>query len=828
MNARELKLPKIQKSRAAAIRVAKADLNPRPGFVVDWVLLNSAANQTLQGDITYYISGTTILSGVTTIEGGTIVKYTNGVQLKIQGTLNCLTAPYRPAIFTAKDDDTVGDTINGSTGNPGTNYYASTALFIDDNQSDLHNVRISYAKQALYYDYDTGYPHSLSHAQLVHCQQGIVPLNTTFWLRNVLMYDVKTNFYATSYYATGRGEHLTVDVADVMNGSTNISLYLTNSLLVGVTTLGPYTGAYTQTSSSGASVFQTVGAGSHYLADNTYRNAGTTNISYQLQAELPRLTTYPPLVLTNTVTVATTLSPQAQRDTDTPDLGYHYEKIDYAINALTVTNTSLTLTNGVALATFGNNGIWLQDGSQLFSEGTPMNHNHMIRYYNVQEQSTNWGGGIQSSTITINPYNYSVAPANAQLRFTDFDGMASSGNHIYTSQTHWTFSSLLLEDCTFNSGSFLLDGPTDSTFGITNNLFERVAVYCQDTPRITSCNNLFRFGTIETTNFGTNNWTFMDNAFDSTSLNDWGNAVTASYNAYINMGTNRFYPTNANDKILTSFNYTNGPLGRYCQASTNLYDMGSRNATNAGLYHYTVRLDQTKETNSTVDIGFHYAAVNPAEVELSKSGMSTAASSSYDTTWTNTTAINGLLGDPGWANAIWTEEPAWLRVDLGSSQSINHVVYISRDGTANNFNGGGSNGAYQQYKLYVTDSSSTNPADWGNEVANGQWLWPNGKERRDVIFNPTTGRYVIFRRITASGYGTPSAPGYANVNEVWIYKRNSMFSTSIDTDGDGIPDYLEDRNGNGTPDTGETNWQDQNDLGLKVWITEPKSNSTIP
>ena len=55
-----------------------------------------------------------------------------------------------------------------------------------------------------------------------------------------------------------------------------------------------------------------------------------------------------------------------------------------------------------------------------------------------------------------------------------------------------------------------------------------------------------------------------------------------------------------------------------------------------------------------------------------------------------------------------------------------------------------------------------------------------------------------------------------------------MFSTSIDTDGDGIPDYLEDRNGNGTPDTGETNWQDQNDLGLKVWITEPKSNSTIP
>ena len=50
----------------------------------------------------------------------------------------------------------------------------------------------------------------------------------------------------------------------------------------------------------------------------------------------------------------------------------------------------------------------------------------------------------------------------------------------------------------------------------------------------------------------------------------------------------------------------------------------------------------------------------------------------------------------------------------------------------------------------------------------------------------------------------------------------------IDTDGDGLPDYLEDRNGNGTVDSGETDWQSATDLGLKVWITEPKSNSNIP
>ena len=50
----------------------------------------------------------------------------------------------------------------------------------------------------------------------------------------------------------------------------------------------------------------------------------------------------------------------------------------------------------------------------------------------------------------------------------------------------------------------------------------------------------------------------------------------------------------------------------------------------------------------------------------------------------------------------------------------------------------------------------------------------------------------------------------------------------LDYDSDGLSDYFEDRNGNGSVDTGETDWQSATDLGLKVWITEPKSNSNIP
>jgi hypothetical protein len=75
------------------------------------------------------------------------------------------------------------------------------------------------------------------------------------------------------------------------------------------------------------------------------------------------------------------------------------------------------------------------------------------------------------------------------------------------------------------------------------------------------------------------------------------------------------------------------------------------------------------------------------------------------------------------------------------------------------------------------------------------------------------GRYV---RVQLSG------TNYLQLAEVQV------FSDTWDTDRDGLPDYLEDRNGNGSADSGETDWQNPSDLGFKVWITEPKGNSNVP
>jgi len=107
------------------------------------------------------------------------------------------------------------------------------------------------------------------------------------------MNDVLTNFYNTTYSATGHVEHLTVNTAAYLTGSSSlITLNVTNSLLVAVTNIGTITGAFNATNSSSSGVFQSVGAGNNYLsAASTNRNSGTTNISYQLAADLAGLAT---------------------------------------------------------------------------------------------------------------------------------------------------------------------------------------------------------------------------------------------------------------------------------------------------------------------------------------------------------------------------------------------------------------------------------------------------------------------------------------------------------------------------------------------------------
>ncbi|MFM2081596.1 MAG: hypothetical protein RL380_287 [Verrucomicrobiota bacterium] len=131
-----------------------------------------------------------------------------------------------------------------------------------------------------------------------------------------------------------KAEHVTAAVNHLWHPyAAPTSSYLTNCLIqkdqsYSVTATN---GVRFYTSNQMAGVFTTVAGGRYYLAaSSSNRNVGTTNISAALLAELKTKTTFAPVAFTNaTFTTNLVFNVQAQRDTDTPDLGYHYDPIDF-------------------------------------------------------------------------------------------------------------------------------------------------------------------------------------------------------------------------------------------------------------------------------------------------------------------------------------------------------------------------------------------------------------------------------------------------------------------------------------------------------------------
>jgi len=140
--------------------------------------------------------------------------------------------------------------------------------------------------------------------------------------------------------------------------------------------------------------------------------------------------------------------------------------------------------------------------------------------------------------------------------------------------------------------------------------------------------------------------------------------------------------------------------------------------------------------------------------EIPKSQM-TADASSFGWGWTPGGAIDGNFDPPEWMSDDPTP-PVWLRLDLGQRYRVMEYGYATRIGDAD--------GKIKDYEIYVTDSDSTNPADWGDPVHIGQIPedLEQGVEHRIVLDTPTIGRYVIF--VATSAYYT-----YMGAGEVWVY-----------------------------------------------------------
>ena len=633
---KHFKLPpkRLTQSTSKAMLIAKTD-QPAQGFVLDYQTINtSQTNITFQGDTTYYISGAVNLSGTNTFEGGTVIKYASGATLNLtaaRSAINWAASAYRPVILTAKDDNTVGENIGGSTGTP-TNYYANPALAMAGNAPDISYFRIAYAQVAIS---ATGTTNSIKNGQIINCQNGIyAQVTTTVNLENLLFDHVQIDLYNLTYdnniYVQNSTFNYSSNLTTASGSFQTVMPYFTNCIFVNISQLtnnpggtgliygvaGAYNGFYNCPSFGSPwrlgnpNPFQSVGGGSFYLPTNSnFHNFGTTNIDPTLLVSIKQKTTYPPFAFTNlTISTNLTLGPQALRDTNSsPDLGYHYDPIDYLVDQFGINNATLILTNGVAIAGYNEPGIQLQNNSAINSTGTALTPNWFIRYQSVQEQSISLGGTNISNGQTVS----SAGNALAVFEFSKFTCPALGGYHLDDAGSS-TYVNLLAQNCEFYGGQNDFSGTNlTSTAILINNLFWRSPIFASNNLAsviLRMTNNLLYAANITLSQPSGGSWSAFNNDFDTCTFTI---SSLTGYNAFLNCFGSFTPPTDFYFVSGSTLAYQAGPLGNFYQPTNSpLIDIGSTNANLVGLFYYTTSTNEMIESSSIVDIGYHYAALD--------------------------------------------------------------------------------------------------------------------------------------------------------------------------------------------------------------------------
>ncbi|HZT22115.1 MAG TPA: Ig-like domain-containing protein, partial [Verrucomicrobiae bacterium] len=378
-------LPARQPAKADPAGMALAKTMPSgKGLVLDYVEVNGNLNNyTFASGTTYFVSGPVYCGGTTTIQGGAVIKYPDDrtAFIDIWGDLNCQTGPYQPAIFTAGDDDRVGESLNGVWGGytgiidyPSgcTGGYGDPMLSMPADfeygpwNMKIKNLRIYYARQV--FEIDAFNAVTLSDSEVTNCGLVAVLDNSgnssglPLICNNCLFSSVATlvvdNTDQANYY---HFNNCTIDHCPYIVGMEgNCGIYggyyqdmvavnciFSSSGDENLSSLGgDYNGFYqsplyllnwwdwdfgAHQFISTDFPFQTAPEGDFYLTANCpFRNVGTTQIDSELLSDLQTLTTYAP-------------QDGGQPDNDgMPDLGYHYPTLVAAsVNAQLCPNSSL-------------------------------------------------------------------------------------------------------------------------------------------------------------------------------------------------------------------------------------------------------------------------------------------------------------------------------------------------------------------------------------------------------------------------------------------------------------------------------------------------------
>jgi hypothetical protein len=334
------------------------------------------------------------------------------------------------------------------------------------------------------------------------------------------------------------------------------------------------------------------------------------------------------------------LSPQAQRDTESPgpDLGYHYDPIDYAFSDVQVLSPgSVTFNAGTAVAWFSpyvSNtpgwgvgtaaGLAMSNSAAVTFNGTATSPCQFVTYDSVQEGCTTfWMQGYLGGIANRGVKDYTT-PATLTASFTHFSHIAWDVNHYRDGESGQPLV-VRASNCELFGGF----GGYNMLGTYTNCLFDRVA-FSQSTgdtnPYAIFINATFHGGSIGITHWeapmygdGPPYWysSVHNSAFDGTtfSISDPfsvnTNYADYNFNAFL-YGVTQMSPEGTNNVVVTnSFNWQSSWFGNYYQPTNSLLiDHGDRTADQLGLYHFTTQTNQVKEVNSVVDIGYHYVATD--------------------------------------------------------------------------------------------------------------------------------------------------------------------------------------------------------------------------
>lgn len=830
---RALPLPPPERALTQPLQLAATSPPAETGVVLDYVLAASATNFTFKGNTTYLIRDVVNLAGTTTFEGGAVLKYTNvsynTSTLTLDGPVVCQTAPYQPVVFTSYHDNTAGEVLPGSTGAATRMGYIPFNLGENVSNTDFSYFHFWNLNRTVHV-MGTGDDLIFRHSQWRNCGDVFTAYGErTLRLRNALVTACDAFLFLPGSETTINliGENVTLNglgsLVPVWEDAVgNVDFY--NSLIVAVSDLNTgYNGSYSAEYSSASGLFTNVGAGAHYLVTgSTNRDAGTTNINAALLADLRTMTTYPPLVYSNTtLTASTNLGRAVARDTNAVDRGYHYAPLDYVFGQVTLTNATLTLSPGTVAGTFdyhtSGHSLALRGGAGFVTDGRADQPVWLARYNTVQEQAnTNWTAANYWGFVTATT-NDTPLP-EARFGFTHWSCLANDRNFMHgrgnASAFHFT-------DNQFHGGQ--MDTWSPSLF-FTNCVFKRTGLSINGSAEVAAIDVTFRNCLFWSNTLWlyraedvTSTWIAKDNLFfncPQVDVEDHG-LGTRDFSHAGHVGSQKL--GTYSNVSLSAFTFATGPLGRfYLPTNSALLNAGSvTNARLAGLYHHTTLTNQVKDGATPLDIGFHYVALtNNLAVDTDGDGLpdyvedanGNTTTDTGETDWQDDDTDGDLMPD-GWevAHGFDPLDPNDGDDDPDGDLFSNRLEYMEGTNPQDN----ASKPTYPGTPGgWVQDYSTNAPAGGGYEPLEhppGLVLWGPGISGTNLTFtysdSPTNLAYDLYVVTNLSvlnwKWQAQFVPGVTNLtigmtNAAQVFYR---LASGADLDGDGLADNWEVNNG---------------------------------